>query len=68
LSTDLVPIFTERKCEKSAGAAANAEVTLFNTGTFAAVLVDRFEDLARAEALVKELKQNQCRIVADYKF
>ena len=36
----------------------NAEVTLFNAGTFAAVLVDRFEDLSQAEALANELQTN----------
>ena len=34
----------------------NAEVTLFNAGTFAAVLVDRFDNVARAEALASELQ------------
>lgn len=41
----------------------NAEVTLFNNGAFAAVLVDRFSDLAKAEALVNEL-QTQHSIAA----
>lgn len=34
----------------------NAEVTLFNNGAFAAVLVDRFTDLNKAETLVNELQ------------
>jgi len=34
----------------------NAEVTLFNAGTFAAVLVDRFDDVSQAEALASELQ------------
>jgi len=34
----------------------NAEVTLFNNGAFAAVMVDRFGDLAKAERLVNELQ------------
>lgn len=36
----------------------NAEVTLFNNGAFAAVLVDRFRDLGKAEALVAELQSD----------
>ncbi|MFN7118066.1 MAG: SPOR domain-containing protein, partial [Saprospiraceae bacterium] len=35
---------------------ANAEVSPFNRGKFAVVLVDRFTDMADAQALVKELK------------
>lgn len=42
---------------------ANAEVTLFNNGAFAAVLVDRFTDLAKAEALVNDL-QTQHNVAA----
>jgi len=41
----------------------NAEVTLFNAGTYAAVLVDRFEDVAQAEALASEL-QSQHQVEA----
>lgn len=36
---------------------ANAEVSPFNRGKFAVVLVDRFVDVAEAQALVKELKE-----------
>lgn len=42
---------------------SNAEVTLFNTGTYAAVLVDRFTDLEAAENLVQDL-QNKYQIEA----